>query len=127
MPSSNDDPSDRRSRVETGRSFERLAARYLQDLGFEILERNWQDGPREIDLIVGKEDLIVFVEVKSARSREFGHPVERVDQRKVKNLVRAARRYLVDKEIKDHDLRFDVITFIRGQLEHFPDAFTAQE
>lgn len=127
MPSSKHDKSDGASRVQTGRSYEKLAARYFQEQGFEILERNWQDGPREIDLIVGQNDLIVFVEVKSSMSKKFGHPVERVDQRKVNNLIRAARRYLVVKDISHHDLRFDVVTFIDGQLEHFPDAFTAPE
>ncbi|MBU8933948.1 MAG: YraN family protein [candidate division Zixibacteria bacterium] len=127
MLSSKDDPSDGTNRVQTGRSFEKLAARFFQDQGFEILERNWHDGPREIDLIVSKDSLIVFVEVKSTSSRKFGHPVERVDKRKVYNIVRAAQRYLVDEEIHQHDFRFDVVTFTKGQLEHFPDAFTAPE
>ena len=127
MLSSKDDPPDGANRVRTGRSFEKLAGRYFQDQGFDIIERNWHDGPREIDLIVSKDNLIVFVEVKSASSRKFGHPVERVDKRKVHNIVRAAQRYLVDEDIHHYDLRFDVVTFIDGQLEHFPDAFTAQE
>ena len=127
MHSSKDDPGGGTNRVQSGRSFEKLAARYFQDQGFEILERNWHDGPREIDLIVSRDNLIVFVEVKSVSSLKFGHPVERVDKHKVNNIVRAARRYLVDEDIHQHDLRFDVVTFTRGQLEHFPDAFTAKE
>jgi len=116
---------DEGRRVQTGKSYERLAAAYLQQNGFEILQRNWRAGHREIDLIVKKGNLIAFVEVKSASTKEFGHPVQRVDDKKVANLTKAAQQYLVDNRVKDCDFRFDVVTFVNGKLEHFPDAFPA--
>ncbi len=110
-------------RVKIGREYEQLAAKFYKDNNFTILESNWQDSHREIDLIVQKDNLVIFVEVKSASSKKYGHPVERVDKRKQDNLIKAAQKYLQEKEIKNIDLRFDVVTFLDGQLEHFPNAF----
>ena len=126
MPSSNPDSSDHDNRVKRGHRFETLAGQFYQDNGFDILERNWRAGHKEIDLIVRKDSLVVFVEVKSALSRQFGHPVERVDQKKVHNLSVCAQQYVIANELDDVDLRFDVVTFSNGQLEHFPDAFAVE-
>lgn len=116
-----------RRRRETGRRYEGLAADYFRQHGFEILEQNWQASHKEIDLIVRKGDLIAFVEVKSSSAPGFGHPAEWVDKRKMSNLSEAARRYLVENEIKGCDVRFDVVTFTSGMLEHYPNAFEADE
>ncbi len=115
---------DRRKQIQ-GRMFEKLAGEFFEQQGFRILERNWRVGHKEIDIIVRRENMIVFVEVKSTWSKKFGHPAERVDERKIKNLSNAANQYLIAKDIKNIDLRFDVVTFVNGQLEHFPDAFPA--
>ena len=103
------------------------AAAFFEQNGFEILQRNWRTGRREIDLIVKKGNLIAFVEVKSASSKKYGHPANRVDERKVANLTKAAQQYLIDNKIENYDLRFDVVTFVNGKLEHFPDAFPATD
>lgn len=112
--------------IGQGRKFEIQAAQFYKDNGFEVLDRNWRAGRREIDVIVKKGDLIVFVEVKSTYSKKFGHPVERVDKQKIHNLTVAAQQYIIDHNLKGVDLRFDVVTFSKGQLEHFPDAFSAE-
>jgi len=109
--------------LDQGKKYENLAARFYKQNGFDILEQNWRAGHKEIDLIVRKADLVVFVEVKSTYSRSFGHPAESVDQKKIRNLSTAAQQYLIDKTVTDCDLRFDVVTFVNGQLEHFPGAF----
>ena len=115
------------NRVASGRSYEKRAAQFFIQNGYEILEQNWQAGQKEIDLIVRKGNEIAFVEVKSAASTKFGHPAQRVDGRKISNLTEAARRYQIEKEIDGCDLRFDVVTFIDGQLEYFPNAFEASD
>jgi len=48
-----------------------------------------------------------------------------VDKRKVANLTEAAQRYLADNDIRGCDVRFDVVTFTDGRLEHYPNAFEA--
>ena len=123
MPSSKRQPSQDRRKIERGKRFEQLAARFYSEHGFEILERNWRKGHKEIDLIVRKDDLVAFVEVKSSLTTNFGHPVERVDRKKIENLTQCAREYISAANLTGVDFRFDVVTFQNGRLEHFPDAF----
>jgi putative endonuclease len=125
--SSSDNPPDHDDRVRIGRSFEKIAAEFFVSKGFTVLERNWQAGHKEIDLIVRKDSLVVFVEVKSSTTGKFGHPAERVDNRKIANLTKAAYQYVNENSIEDCDLRFDVVTFFDGKLEHFPNAFESAE
>ena len=115
----------RRSTVSAGRLYEDRAIEYYERQGYEVVARNYRTGPHEIDLIVAKPDLLVFVEVKAARSDKFGHPAERVDSRKVAHLSVAARHYLHDHALEGCDVRFDVITFVGDHLEHYPNAFDA--
>ncbi len=126
MSFSDNDPP-KKQRVEIGRDYEIRAALFFEQNGFEVLHRNWRFGHKEIDIVVRKNKLIVFVEVKSSTTKKFGHPVERVDNRKVANLTQAASAYLVENEISGCDLRFDVVTFVAGSLEHYPDAFEASQ
>ena len=112
-----------RRTVAKGRGYERLAEKFLVDSGYSIIEKNWQAGHKEIDLIARKDKTVVFVEVKGAMSNEFGHPSERVDQRKRANLIEAAEKYIMTNDLQDCDFRFDLITFFDGQLEYYPNAF----
>ncbi len=127
MPSCKQHRPQPGNRVARGRRFEGLAADFYQHNGFEILERNWRDRSREIDLIARRDDLVVFVEVKSSRSMSYGHPAERMDRRKIDRIVRAARRWLAEHDIEGCDIRFDLVTFVGGKMEHYPAAFTAEE
>jgi putative endonuclease len=126
MPSSDKD-SDRSRNLAKGRKFEALAGEYFTKKGYTILETNWRAGRQEIDLIVQKGKTVVFVEVKSSSNAKYGHPAERVDQKKILNLTKAAQQYLLAKNLKGFDLRFDLVTFLKGQLEHYPNAFEASE
>jgi len=127
MPSSEKDADSRIPRTDIGRRYEDQAALFFERLGYEILERNWRAGRKEIDLIVRNGDVVAFVEVKAAASERFGHPSEKVDRKKQAHLTEAARRFIIEKEITGVDLRFDVITFTRGNPEHYPGAFEATE
>ena len=112
-------------RQHVGAAFEEQAGRFYINQGFTIIARNWRTGHKEIDLIVRRDDLIVFVEVKASFSQKFGHPVSRVTADKQQNLIDAAQQYLIISNIENCDLRFDVVTFTNGELEHFPNAFPA--
>lgn len=127
MPSSKKNKDSKQNKVSRGRKYEQLAADFFIHLGFRMLAQNWRAGKKEIDLIVQKDNLIVFVEVKSSSTKSFGHPSERVDKKKIKNLSEAAGQFVMEHNIRDVDLRFDVVTFINGNLEHFPNAFEAVE
>jgi putative endonuclease len=123
MNSSKNDPPRRSDRIRIGRIYEDKAASFYEQEGFEIVERNWRAGHKEIDLIVRRCDLIVFVEVKGSQSEKFGHPSEWVDRRKVERLSAAALQYIAENDTGGCDLRFDVITFQHDRLEHYPNAF----
>jgi putative endonuclease len=125
MPSSKKEASPKKKTVSVGREYEARAEAFYVQHGYEIIERNWRGGRKEIDLIVRKGQLVSFVEVKAAASERFGHPSEKVDAKKQAHLTEAAQRYIAEKEIAGVDLRFDVITFVKGKLEHFPNAFEA--
>ena len=120
-------------RQRKGLSGERAAAEFLQELGFEILERRYRFGHKEIDLVARKDELVVFVEVKSRSNEHFGPAELSVPERKQKNLVEAAGGYLLEKGIAGPgcNYRFDVILLHppessgKVRIEHIPDAFRA--
>lgn len=115
-------PLSKRAR---GKHYEQLAAEFFESKGFSVLAQNYQVGRREIDLIIERPGLLVFVEVKAASDQKFGHPAEKVNQRKIEHLTKAAIQYLADHAISNCDLRFDVVTFVGDKLEHYPNAFEA--
>ena len=133
MPSSDSsgkggsDPVRGRRKLRQGGTFEQQAARFYEQQGFSVRDSNWRAGHKEIDLIVEKDNLLVIVEVKSTFSTAFGHPAGWVDEKKRRNLTLAALEYLARHEITDRDIRFDVVTFVNNQLEHYPDAFPAEQ
>lgn len=105
---------------------EKIAAKYLQKLGYKILDHNFQGRDFEIDLIARKKDLIIFVEVKRRTSSFFMEPVESINKKKRSDMIKGAKYYLISNDLYDKvDVRFDVIV-IRGKegnLDHYEDAF----
>lgn len=108
-----------------------MAARYLRQKGYEIKARNYRVRDGEIDIIARNEEVLVFVEVKTARCGSFGAPAAWVDERKQRRIGCAAARYLADNEIEDIDCRFDVIAIDLAThppcIEHIEDAFWLEE
>ena len=91
MPSSSDKKKSGNRRA-VGRRYEDAAAQFLIQHGYEILDKNYQVGHKEIDLVVSKPGVIVFVEVKAARSNAYGHPAEWVSARKIRLLTQEIGR-----------------------------------
>ena len=105
---------------------EGVARDFLLAKGYAIGEQNLKVGNYEIDFIARKDDRIVFVEVKTRTSRGYD-PLEAVDERKRRRLVRAADEYIRSRDIR-HEPQFDIITVVGSEaggyeVEHFPDAF----
>lgn len=112
---------------ETGAEGERIARTHLEEAGWRLLEQNWRYGRAEIDLIAMDGDVLVFVEVKTRRSRRHGPPEESVSGKKMKLLARAAAAYM-DQIDHDWEIRFDVISVLllpggTSEVEHLRDAF----
>jgi putative endonuclease len=114
-----------------GQQGEQAAARYLKRLGYRIVAHDDRMKSGEIDLVAVDGATIVFVEVKTRRSQEAGHPAEAVDAVKQRRLTRAAVTFLKRHGLLEQPARFDVvaITWPEGQrrptIEHFPNAFDA--
>jgi putative endonuclease len=103
-------------RKATGRSGEDLAAQHLVQQGYTILERNYRLRIGEVDIIARDEEYLVFIEVKTRRSKRFGSPFEAVDIRKQQQIVKIAAAYLQGKELP---VRFDVVAVhLNGQDVH---------
>ena len=114
---------------DMGRMGEDFAARYLAQQGYDIMERDWQQGSRDLDIIARTPDgiTVVFVEVKTRTSAELQEPETAVDKKKIRSIANAAHRYLKQSDA-DYDVRFDIINVIgtspdNFQLEHIEDAF----
>jgi putative endonuclease len=115
--------------LETGKHGEDVAAQFLVEKGYEIIERNYRAGKAEIDLIAKKGIFLVFVEVKSLTNLSFGMPEDAVTKRKAKLVMGAAETYIY-KVNWQKEIRFDIIAIVfdktSGQtleIEHFEDAF----
>jgi len=112
-----------------GREAEEVAATFFRKRGYDILETNYRTPVGEIDLIVRKGEVIVFVEVKARGSSAFGGPEDAVTPAKQDKIRRTARWYLMEKAPQDIDFRFDVLAFRvrdgRTTINHIVSAFEA--
>jgi len=106
---------------------EDLAHRYLRGRGCTIVARNYRprSGAGEIDLVAWQGDKLVFVEVKTRVSAEFGQPERAVDAEKRQHLARAARDYARRAGIDWDRTRFDIVAVILSprHIEWIRDAF----
>ena len=106
-----DHTTDRRRTL--GAYGERLAARYLQDQGLSILDRNWRCSHGELDLVARDGDCVVFCEVKTRRSVRFGDPVEAITSAKAARLRRLAAAWLRSHDVRPKRIRVDVVGIVR--------------
>ena len=110
----------------TGKKGENLAAYFLQAAGYQVLHRNWRSGRAEIDLIVQRDDLLVFVEVKARNRVDFGYPEQFVSPQQARRIVKAADAYLFEQPWPG-DVRFDIVAIelshTQPRIAHFEDAF----
>ena len=115
------------SRKHRGAVGESVAARFLQDQGLVILQRNYRFERGEIDIVAQEGDELVFVEVKSRRSKSFGEPEEAVTQKKQEQIRKVAEGYLYEHAAENSPCRFDVVAIIfdngEAQISHLKNAF----
>ena len=104
-----------------------MAASYLKDKGFRILEQNYRCRLGEVDLIVEKDDSILFVEVKTRRSVEAVSPIELISRGKQLHISRVAQYYLAKKKPYEKSASFALLVVdwsgSRPSLELIEDAF----
>lgn len=121
--------------VDLGARGEALAASYLEDQGYDIIERNYRFKRAEVDLICYDPTAeptgdLVFVEVKTRSGLGYGAPEDAVTESKMEQLVKVSEAYLHQNRMERSSARFDVIAIVLRQghapdIEHIQHAFWA--
>lgn len=108
---------------------ENEACKYLERNGIKVLKRNYHERGGEIDIIAKDNETIVFAEVKTRISKEYGTPAEFVNYKKREKIIKTAVSYL---GTDDANMRFDVIEVMYKikdgelfvtEINHIKDAF----
>lgn len=103
---------------------EGLASAFLKNNGYEIIVINWRFKYWEVDIIAKENTTLIFVEVKSRTTSDYGHPEDFVDVKKKKNLIKAADAY-IELTGYEGEIRFDIVSVYlgTGKIELIKDAF----
>ena len=109
-----------------GQKGEELAADFLREKGYTILETNWRFKNLEADIIASANGVIIVAEVKTRKSNFFGEPEAFVTRQKQRNLIKAAHEYIQRYDL-DLEVRFDILSVIMNesgsQVNHIEAAF----
>ena len=112
---------------ELGKKGEEVALRYLKKKGYRIIEQNYVCKMGEMDIIAKEKDTLVFIEVKTRRSMDFGPPQLAVTPFKQRQMSKVALCFLKEKKLENVKARFDVVAILltpRGEeIELIRDAF----
>ncbi|MFQ5632758.1 MAG: YraN family protein [bacterium] len=110
---------------------EEKAVQYLIENGYTIIKRNFRWARGEIDIVAENDDLLIFIEVKTAASAQMGEPANWVTQRKQKQIAQVAQKFLQDNRIENKDCRFDVIGIMKSgntfEIQHIENAFWLEQ
>ena len=112
----------------TGNQGEKRASAYLESKGFEIIERNWRTNRGELDIIAVKNDILVFVEVKTLPNGTLDMIQRELNYQKRQRIIKTSKRFLLKhREYNNSYVRFDVIVIDMPGLEpvyHIENAFS---
>ncbi len=113
-------------RKQTGRRGEELAAWYLRQKGYTIVERNWRCPAGELDVIAQDGPTLVFVEVRTRQGSRFGRAEESITPAKQTRLIELAQTYLQEKAVPPQAWRIDVVAIqmegSQPQITHLENA-----
>ena len=109
-----------------GKWGEEVAAGYLREKGYTILHRNYRVGHRDLDIVALKNNILVFVEVKTRKGDSLVEAEKAVDRRKIMSLNMAANNYLKRYRL-NVDVRFDIVAITGSpadySVNHMENAF----
>jgi len=117
-----------KDKQKIGKIGEYAAVEYLIKHAYEVIERNWRYHKAEIDIIAKRNDLLIFVEVKTRQTDRYGKPEDFVSFAQRNMIVNAASRYM-SKVNHEWAVQFDVIGILINQkgmvqrLNHYEDVF----
>ncbi len=111
---------------DLGKLGEEAASLFLKKKGYLILHQNWRFEKYEIDIIAEDGEEIVFVEVKTRTSDQWGNPHDAIGKSRIKRMVEAADFYIKEFDV-EKSIRFDIIGAIWNgknfDIDHIDDAF----
>ncbi|NIO47871.1 MAG: YraN family protein [Candidatus Aminicenantes bacterium] len=113
---------------DLGKSGEKIALQFLKDNKYKVIARSYRLFRGEIDIIAYDQKTLVFAEVKTRRSTDYGFPEESVTPSKQKQIRKIAQGFLTKKNLQDVECRFDVISLSFDENEgysirHIKNAF----
>lgn len=108
---------------ETGQLFESRALEFLQAKGLKLVEQNYHSPFGEIDLIMFDEKVLVFVEVRFRKRRDYGGAASSVTPTKQRRIAQTAQLFLTKRKARHLPCRFDVIAFAGQQINWIKAAF----
>lgn len=100
------------ARAAVGLHGEKIAARFLVEAGYEVLDRNWRGTRGELDIVARQGDEVVVVEVKTRSGLGYGHPAEAITPAKLARLRRLAGQWLSEHDVGARSVRVDVVAVI---------------
>lgn len=103
---------------EIGNFGEEMAAKYLEYQGYEIEEKNFRCRLGEVDIIAKKDNYIVFFEVKTRTSEDWGMPRESIDQKKINKIRKVAAVYMMWRKVTNYQVKFDVVEVYCNHIEN---------
>ena len=116
----------RQEAKELGETGEQMAARYLEDQGYVILDRNYRRGHKEVDIIALDHGELAVIEVKTRTNEDYFTAEQAVDHRKRQNIIRVANNYM-RRYHRTEPLRFDIIAIVgsgaTAEIRHTKNAF----
>jgi putative endonuclease len=107
--------------LELGERGEDAAAKFLRRHGYKILVRRFKSRAGEIDIVARQKDWLVFIEVKTRQTEQYGAPGEAVDKKKERHMIRAALDYLRLLDNPRIKFRFDVVEVLLREDANEPD------
>jgi putative endonuclease len=114
---------DEPTTIAVGATSEDRAVAHLVRRGYRIVERNYRCKVGELDVVARDGAVLVFVEVRSRRSAEFGDALDAVSFAKRRKVSRVAQAYVVNRRPRFASARFDVIAITGRELVHIEDAW----
>ena len=111
--------------ISKGKFGEVKALNYLKNIGYKVLEINWETKIGELDIVSEADGTIVFVEVKARASFKYGSPAEAVNYYKQRKLSLMAAQYIKTKKLIGRKARFDVIEIVGESINHIINAFNS--
>lgn len=110
-----------------GKYGEDIAASYLKDHGYQIIDRNWRSALGEIDIVAKTKSTLVFVEVKTRNGIGYGHPFEAITKTKMLRMRKLAAQWCAQQHSTALDIRLDAIAVLirsgKVGIEHLKQVF----